>query len=203
MRKVWLIILMMCGLATGLQAQDIRSVFVEAPDSVLPLLPRNTRADCIDFADAGMEYPVSNVLEGKSVLKQLDDDHLLLQSTGISTVEMKLLPKGDSYLICVVKTVFAESADSRVAFFTPDWKRAETSSFFAPPAIRDFFIDCDDKLLEMCDIYLVSLKLDPADNIIVAEYTMPGYMNSEDAVKVRSVLKKIVYRWNGLRFVTE
>ena len=203
MRKAVLILFMLCGLVATLSAQDIRTLFMEAPDSVLPLLPRNARADCVDFADAKMVYPVSNLLGGTSLLKELNDSHLLLQSTASSTVEMKLLPAGDSFVICVVNTVFAEVADSRVAFFDHNWKRVETEQFFTYPAIKDFFIGTDNRLLDFCDMYLVSLKLESAENTLVAEYTMPGYMNDDDAQKVLASLKKLVYRWNGVRFVME
>lgn len=203
MRRFILILLMCCGLVAALPAQNIRTLFVEAPDSVLPLLPRNAREDCVDFADANMEYPVSNLLNGKSVLKKLSDDYLLLQSSGASTVEMKLLPSGDDFVICVVNTVFAEVADSRVAFFDSNWKRLKTEHRFVFPMIKDFLTGDDNKIFDMCDMYLVSLKLDPAENTLVAEYTMPGYMNSEDAQKVRPLLRDILYRWNGTRFIME
>lgn len=203
MRKTVLILLMLCGLAATLPAQDIRTLFMEAPDSVLPLLPRNARADCVDFVDAKMVYPVSNLLGGKSLLKELDENHLLLQSTASSTVEMKLLPTGDSFVICVVNTVYAEVADSRVAFFDRNWKRIGTERFFTYPSIKDFFVGTDNRILDYCDMYLVSLKLNPADDTLVAEYTMPGYMNDNDAQKVLASLRKLVYRWNGVRFVME
>lgn len=203
MRKIILILLVFCSLVLDLRAQDMRTVFMEAPDSVLPLLPCNARADCIDFADAGMIYPVTNILDGKSVLKELGDDYLLLQSTGSSTVEMKLLPYDGRFVICVVNTVFAEVADSRISFFDSGWNRIEKGTIFTAPSIEDFFIGDDSRVLDKCDIYLVSLKLDSADNLLTAEYTMPGYMNSEDAAEVRSSMRKVVYRWNGKKFVME
>ena len=113
MKRILLTLSILCSLAFAAPAQNIRTLFIEAPDSVFLLLPRNARADCVDFADAGMVYPVTNLLNGKSVLKELDDDYLLLQSTASSTVEMKLLPYGESFLICVVKSVFAEAAEDR------------------------------------------------------------------------------------------
>lgn len=203
MRKILLILLLLCAWSTTSSAQDVRALFMDAPDAVLSLLPRNVRADCIDFADAGMDYPVSNLLGGKSTLKVLGKDYLLLQSTAVSTVEMKVLPMGETSVVCVVNTVSAESADSRIAFYDADWKRLDADSFFASPSIRDFFADADKSVLDLCDIYLVSLKLNVADSTLVAEYTMPDYMNDDDAAKVRALLNKIVYRWNGARFVKE
>lgn len=203
MKRILLTLSILCSLAFAAPAQNIRTLFIEAPDSVFLLLPRNARADCVDFADAGMVYPVTNLLNGKSVLKELDDDYLLLQSTASSTVEMKLLPYGESFLICVVKSVFAEAADSRISFFDNTWRRVDAGKIFTAPEIKDFIVDKECRLLDKCDIYLVSLKLDAADNTLVAEYTMPDYMSSEDASEVRPLLRKIVYRWNGVGFVME
>lgn len=203
MRMLILLLFMLCCMLSSAQAQDIRAMFMEAPDSVLPLLPRGVRADCIDFADAGMLYPVSNKLDGKSTLKKLTGDYLLLQSTSISTVEMKMLPSADSFVVCVVNTVYAEAADSRIAFFDNNWKRIDSEQRFKAPLIKDFFDIPDEKAVDMCDIYLVSLKLDSVGNSLIAEYTMPDYMNDDDAAKVRPLLRKLVYSWNGERFVME
>lgn len=203
MKKIVVIFLMLCCHALLSQAQDIRKLFVEAPDSVLPLLPRNSRADCVDFADAGMVYPVTNLLSGKCVMKELGKSYLLLQTSGASTLEMKILPFNGSFVICVVNTVFAEAADSRIAFFDSSWNRLPAGKFFEEPAIADFFVDKENagKSMDKCDIYLVTLKPSDANNDIVAEYTMPDYMNEDDAAEVRPLLKKITYRWNGKRFV--
>ena len=203
MKKILLTLLLLCGLQITVPAQDMRTLFMSAPDAVLPLLPAGLRADCLDFAEAGMLYPVTNALGGKSTLKVLDNDYLLLQSSGISTVAMKALPHGDSFVVCVVNTVSAEASDSRIAFYDSSWKKLDAGSFFSAPSIRDFFSSPNEKLLDMCDIYLVSLELNAKDNTLVAEYTMPDYMNSDDAARVRELLRRIVYRWNGSEFVRE
>ena len=203
MRKLLLILSLLCCMLTSASAQDVRALFMDAPDEVLPLLPRNARADCIDLVDAGMVYPVSNLLGGKSALVRLTDDYLLLQSTGVSAVEMKLLPYGDSFIICVVNSVSAEAKSSRVDFYYHNWKKLDTLSFFTAPSINDFLVGADEKVLDICDMYLVSLALAEDENTLVAEYTMPDYMNSGDAEKVRPLLRRIVYRWNGTAFVIE
>lgn len=203
MRKLLFILLLLCGMLSSVNAQDIRALFMDAPDAVLPLLPRNVRADCIDFADAGMEYPVQNLLGGESLLKELSKDYLLLQSTASSTVAMKILPFGGSNIVCVINSVSAEATDSRVAFYDSSWKKLDASLFFRAPSIKDFFADADAEILDICDIYLVSLRLNATDGTLVAEYTMPQYMNSDDAAKIRGLLRTIAYRWNGTMFVKD
>lgn len=195
-----LLILCVHGLSV---AQDMRTLFVEAPDSVFPLLDKNLRADCVDFIDAGMKYAVTNKLEGKSTLVELAADYMLLETTASSTIQMKKLPMADGFIICVVNTVCAESADSRVAFFDSSWRRLAVSDFLASPSIRDFFASDSvaDELMDMCDIYLVSLSLNADDKNLVAEYTMPSYMNKDEAEKVLPHLQKIIYNWDGMRFI--
>ncbi|MBO7301995.1 MAG: DUF3256 family protein [Bacteroidaceae bacterium] len=181
----------------------MKSLFVEAPDSVFPLLDKNQRADCVDFFDAGMQYGVTNKLEGKTTLVDLAPDYMLLETSGTLRMELKKLPLGDDFIICVVNTVTAEASDSRVAFFSSSWKRLDTSCFFAAPSIREFFTSqsAADEFLNLCEIYLVSLKLNSADTGMVAEYTMPSYMNKDDADRVLSHLRRIVFVWDGKSFV--
>ena len=206
MRKLlFLILFMLPGAASLVSAQDMRNVFRDAPDEMFPLLTKNLRADLVDFADAGMTAKVTNNFDGTSVLEELDDDYLLLATTALSTMQLKLLPMQGDTVICVVKSVKAEATDSRIRFYDLEWNRLDGSEMFALPAISDFFVPGADvsEVADVCDIYLVALHLNADDNTLVAEYTMPAYMSAEDAEKVKPLLRKLVYRWNGERFVIE
>jgi hypothetical protein len=97
--------------------------------------------------------------------------------------------------------VKAEVADSRIDFYDSNWNKLQVDGRFAYPAISDFFISDAEKYIGLCDMYLVSLTLNADDCTMVAEYTMPAYMNDGDAEKVLPLLRRIVYRWNGKRFV--
>lgn len=206
MRKLlFLILFMLPGAASLVSAQDLRAIFRDAPDELFPLLTKNMRADLIDYADAGMAATVTNNLDGVSVLEELEDDYLLLATTASSTIQLKLLPMQGGTIICMVKSVKAEATDSRIRFYDMEWNRLDAGGMFTPPAINDFFVPEADVsgIEDICDMYLVALSLDAAGNTLVAEYTMPAYMSSEDASKVKSLLRKLVYRWNGERFVIE
>lgn len=184
-------------------AQDMRTVFMNAPEELFPLLTKSHRADFIDYIDAGMTAKVTNRLDGVSVLEELSDDYLRLAATASSTVQMKMLPFENDTIICVVNTVKAESADSRICFYDKEWQRVDGREMFEYPSLEDFFVSSATEYIDVCDIYLVSLMLSSVDNTLVAEYTMPSYMNIEDAEKVRTLLRRLEYRWNGERFVIE
>ena len=201
MRHVAFILFLLVSLAAG--AQDMRSLFVNAPDSVFPLLPRSAREDCVDFLDAGMRARVTNRLDGKSQLLSLTPVYLKLRSSEYSTFEARLLPCGGDTVIAVVRSVCAEACDSRVSFYRRDWSPAPIA--FEMPRVADFFAPTDSlsHYLSLCDIYLVKLTLSPTEETMVAEYTMPLYMNDSDAKAVQPLLRPVVYRWRGGVFVKE
>ena len=200
--KKYITILLLMLAALPLAAQNRRTLFVGMPDSIVPLLTQNNRADCVDFIDAKMRAQVSNRLGGKSELLQLTDDYLKMKMSSRGTLEMKLLPRsGGDTLICMVRSVCAEACDSRITFYTKEW--TECTDYFEYPRIKEFFNAGDSlgKVLDMADIYLVRLSLSPANADVEATYTMPAYMSQSDSAFVSKYLQKIIYHWDGKKFV--
>ena len=106
MRKLLFILtIVVCGLLQEAAAQEMRSLFLNAPDEVFPLLTRNNRADCIDYIDAGMEAHVTNRLGGTTSLTRLAGDYLYMQTSSSSWIEARLLPFEGDMLICLVKGI--------------------------------------------------------------------------------------------------
>lgn len=197
---ILILLLLICG---NLPAQSLKDLFLKMPVELLPLLKENDRLDLIDLYEAKMNIPVTNRLDGKSSIKMLTDNYMYLTLSASSSMQIKMLTdvNGDT-LLCVVNTVSAEAADSRIRLYKNDWQPVE-NGFFDTPAIADFFIQSDStkEALELADIYLVELNLSLEDNTLVAEYTLPRYMNKEDAARILPLLHKIVYIWDGKGFV--
>ena len=203
MKKLFIItFVFLLAVADG-AAQSMREVFINAPDSVLPLLTRINREDCVDFLKAGMHAGVTNRLDGKSELLSITDNYMELRSSEYSTVQMRLFPFAGDTVVAVVKSVCAEACDSRISFFNSNWEPCAVS--FVRPPIADFFLSADSaaRYMPKCDIYLVKLTLSPTEETIVAEYTMPQYMSKEDSVAVAPCLRSLIYRWQGGAFVRE
>ena len=188
-----------CGSA---QAQDLRALFIEMPDTLLPLLTDNDRRDMIDFWDARMSASVVNRLDGKSRITALTDDFLSVELSRSSSMQIKMLNvEGGGTLLCIVNTVGAEAYDSRIHFYNSRWERVDGLKF-AMPSIVDFFLPSDsvDKALAVSDIYLVKLSLSADSDSLKAEYTMPLYMSRSDSARVAPQLRPLFYRWTGKRF---
>lgn len=205
MRRILIVLAVsLCALHATV-AQDMRSLFLNAPESVFPLLTANNRADCVDYYEAGMKAYAVNRLGGVSYLRLLTADYLYIDVSGSSWSEASLLPFGADSIICMVKGVTAEAADSRLFFYSKDWNPLPTAEFLVEPEISDFFISQDSAALYagMCDIYLVKYALSADTGILTAEYAMPSYMGENEAVLLCPLLRRISYRWDGKRFVME
>ena len=121
-------------------AQKMRDVFAAMPDSLLEIMTRNNRLDCIDFIEHDMEARVRNRFDGFTVLKALTLDYLDLQLTENCRVEMKLLPVGDSVsYVCVARTYSGPVAESVVELYTPEWERVPETEWISRPEYGDFW----------------------------------------------------------------
>ena len=191
-------------------AQDMRTVFVAMPDSVTPLLTKVNREDCIDFLDSNMKAVVKNRFGNVAEMKVLTDDYVLMQTSEVGTLEMKLLPLADSTkVICMVKTVNVPVADSSVRFYTSDWsQQLDVKEFLQLPSMDAFFLPNDslkDEAIltrKKADMHLMKAQLSKEDTSLTFTYTTPDYLNEEDREKLLPHLRKepIVLRWSEGKF---
>lgn len=191
-------------------AQDMKTVFVAMPDSVTPLLTKVNREDCIDFLDSNMKAVVKNRFGNVAEMKVLTDDYVLMQTSEVGTLEMKLLPLADSTkVICMVKTVNVPVADSSVRFYTSDWsQQLDVKEFLQLPSMDAFFLPNDslkDEAIltrKKADMHLMKAQLSKEDTSLTFTYTTPDYLNEEDREKLSPHLRKepIVLRWSEGKF---
>ena len=118
------ILIVLCACAPA-QAQTMKEVWVSMPDSVMTLLTRNNRLDCLDYWEAGQEGRVTNRLDGEVKILFLSDDSLSVSDTGMSRYEMRLERKkgGDIKNIKVRRTVISDGvSDWTERVFSPEWQ---------------------------------------------------------------------------------
>ena len=190
-----------------LAAQKMRDVFATMPDSVLGLMTKNNRLDCIDFIENDMEAKVRNRFDGFTVLKALTVDYLDLQLTKNCRVEMKLLPAGDSLnYICLSRTYSGPVPESVVELYTADWREMPGAEWIPRPAYADFWTEHDSvdaeeagRLQRLQDMRFVQASLQPDDMRLT--YTLqPGEVEKEEAGRMEELLRPVVYEWDGRRF---
>jgi hypothetical protein len=195
------------------KAQDMADFFIRMPDERILQLEDAWRKDLVDLYKSGKTASLDNTMNGRSTLLKLTPDYLLLQSTERSTVEIKFLPLvNNTFIVCVVTTVSAPVADSRVAFFTTEWQPVPVSGLWSPVTTDRFIREDADRNSEAfadavagLDMELIRYRLSADELTLVAEYTTPDYLSSEDREKVKPFLKDapLVYRWKTGRFENE
>ena len=207
-RRLMIFVCIFCVMSV--MAQNMKSVFVAMPDSVTPLLTKVNREDCIDFLDSNMKAVVKNRFGNVAEMKVLTDDYVLMQTSEVGTLEMKLLPLADSTkVICMVKTVDVPVADSSVRFYTSDWsQQLDVKEFLQLPSMDAFFLPNDslkDEAIltrKKADMHLMKAQLSKEDTSLTFTYTTPDYLNEEDREKLSPHLRKepIVLRWSEGKF---
>ena len=209
MQRILLIVLTFLG-ALSATAQNMKSVFVLMPDSIAPLLTQTNKEDCIDFLDSNMKAVVKNRFGNEAEMKALTENYVLMQTSPVGTLEMKLLPVNDSTnVVCMVKTVCASACDSEVHFYTSDWsKKLDAKNFLQTPEADAFFLpndtltDEDALIRKKADMHLMKVSLSKDDASLTYIYSTPDYLNEEDREKLLPHLRKepIVLRWQDGKF---
>ncbi len=208
-RKFLLIFLSFC--AASMTAQDMRTVFISMPDSIVPLLTKVNKEDCVDFLDSKMKAEVKNRFGNTTELKELSDNYLFMQTTAGSSLEMKLLPLNDSVsVVCMIRTVCASACDSEIRFYAADWsEELQADGFLQKPDVGMFFLPGEMEneeyasIRKKADMDLMKASLSKEDDSLTFIYTTPDYLNKEDKEKLLPYLRKeaIVLRWSDGRFV--
>ena len=201
MRTFILIMLAMSGFSAFSQTKA-KDVFATAPDSIFPLLTTNNRLDCIDLIENNMKATVKNKLEQKAEMTALTDSYLQIKPSERSVVEIKML--NDS-VFCLINTCLGPAPDSRISFFTRDWKPYAMT--FPTPHASDFWKSVPDSLAREAnfaqrsleDLLLIQISADKENT----ELTLT-IQTSELSGKEKEIAQKYVqplrYRWNGKGF---
>ena len=136
-----ILIILFAGILTCVYsyAEDLRTLFINMPDSIMPALTKSDRMDFLDYMDSGMKARVRNKLGGESVMTQFEDNMLTVQTSQSGRMDMVLFPyKNGSNLICIIKTVTARYDDSRLSFYTENWGLVPVNDLIDLPQFDDY-----------------------------------------------------------------
>ncbi|MDO5490007.1 MAG: DUF3256 family protein [Bacteroidaceae bacterium] len=201
MRTIILIMLAMSGLSAFSQTKA-KDVFAAAPDSIFPLLTTNNRLDCIDLIENNMKATVKNKLEQKAEMTALTDSYLQIKPSERSVVEIKML--NDS-VFCLINTCLGPAPDSRISFFTRDWKPYETT--FPMPHATDFWASVPDSLARDAsfaqrsqeDLLLIQISADK-ENTELTLTIQTSELSGKEKEIAQKYVKPLRYKWNGKDF---
>ena len=205
-RRILSILIVCVSVIGPVRAEDLRTLFIGMPDSIMPTLTKSERMDFLDYMDSGMRARVRNMQGGESEMTLFQDNMLSVKTSQSGRMDMVLLgKKGGGNIICIIKTVTARYDDSRLSFFTEDWKPVPVEDLIELPKFDDYLTkeafksDSLDVLKKMSILRLQSAT--PVDGALEFRYTSLEYVG-EDADRFKSWFRQepIRYVWNGKVF---
>lgn len=203
----------------------MREVFAAMPDSVLPLVTKNNRLDCIDFIENNMEARVRNRMGEYVTLEALTPTYARFRTSPLTLMEMRLLPASaapatslaDStaaspFVLCVVTTAQTgeehterRMEDSSIRFYHADWSPLNKTAF-SVPSLDAFFTtlspETEAARHSLGSFHPVKLQLSPEHNTLTATL-QTAVLSADERETVREVVQPIVMQWNGTSFVQE
>jgi len=179
------------------QEVKMRDVFAGMPDSILPLITKNNRLDCIDFIENNMPAQVKNKVDESIELTALTENYLKLRMSSVSDAEMKLLTMGDTaQVICLVKTYAGPIKDSSIRFYSMDWNALNIE--VEMPDIEAFVADVPeseqnrkrDVVAMLRDMPFIMMSLNPDDEQLTLSL-QTGELLKKDREWVKPYLKEL------------
>jgi hypothetical protein len=201
------ILLLFC--LTTINAQTIQDVILTIPDDVVVGLTTEQKTQlCADPATDSVA--VENVLNGQIIRLAISNDYVSLQTSDVGTTQIKILPLvNDTKILAVVKTVCSDACDSRIQFYTLDWRLLPEQSLL-PIRTFDWFIKQDvdrqssdfKDAIKAVDMNPILLNFSPTDYSLTADSEIGNYISSEDYAGLEPFLtgKPKVFVWDKISF---
>ena len=202
MKKIIFLLFAATFSVSCIYAQKMSDIYPLIPDSLSLLLTKDNRIELVDNYLNNKEAKIKNKLRGDSELKVLTEDYMLLQTTSNTTLEVKLLPVNEYYnIICLIQTYCSSACDSKISFYSVDWKPLKNNYFNFDPK---FFIlsgtECE-KTQNMLDAVTVKYVIEKDGLSLIAASTTEEYMGEDTYNDIATCIKKdITYQWIDGKF---
>lgn len=165
MKRVTISLFLLCALCGTSHAQSLKDIFFKMPQAVCPALSEYNRLELIDNQKNNKPMQTRNLFKTFSKMDTLTDDYARLIVSSNSEKVFKLLNrKGDTPVVMIISTVYADSIpDSSISFYTTEWQPLDATRFVNAPTSEDFrsiSIHPDTNELTITTIHPLTLQFD-------------------------------------------
>ncbi len=197
MKKIFLILLVTFSLLP-LNAQNMRQIWLEMPDSIVPYLNRSLRTELADYVTMGMKLEVMNALRDTTRIEKLTDDYILVQLSNATKLEIKSL---DASTIAMVQTWCGPLAESKLSLFSNNWEVKPLNIDVSPMFVKPDTMSQQrySELLDMANVTMNEMQLSVKDNSLTIKYSVP-LLSSADKKEMQAILRQRKLNWNGTTF---
>lgn len=209
MKKICFI-LSLLALTLGLQAQNIAPLVIAMPDDMLVGITLDQRKLLISPESDTAQVAVVNVMGDTVKRLGFSEDFISLQTSNPGTLQVKLLPLvNNTQILGLITTVCGPACDSKIDFYTTDWKPLAQSDLFPQISKDDFLKNDIDRTSEAfqnayatLDMTPVKLSFSATDKNITAVYDIKNYLSKQDYDQILPFLKEtpVVYTWDKFAY---
>ena len=202
MRKL-LFGLCLAAMPITMMAQQVCKMWVSMPASVAGALEKSGRQELLDLKQMKKTAAIAGPLGEKCSLDTLTADFLSVRMNDVYTLQMKMLPtsSGDS-LLCLVQTYAGPQPESRIAFYSPDWKALSMPQMHLDVDLQrpDTMSEGEfNKLQALFDPKLISFSLSPSTAELVVALS-PAVISEEEKANIKLLKLQNKLNWNGKTF---
>ena len=202
MRKL-LFGLCLAAMPITMMAQQVCKMWVSMPASVAGALEKSGRQELLDLKQMKKTAAIAGPLGEKCSIDTLTADFLSVRMNDVYTLQMKMLPtsSGDS-LLCLVQTYAGPQPESRIAFYSPDWKALSMPQMHLDVDLQrpDTMSEGDfNKLQALFDPKLISFSLSPSTAELVVALS-PAVISEEEKANIKLLKLQNKLNWNGKTF---
>ena len=196
-----LILMLVFSVETSL-GKTMREVWIDMPDSITMYLTKSMRTELADYVDMKVSAATKNAIGDTVRIETLTSDYIAITLSESSKLEMKLLPRDGSNIICMVRTYYGTAAESIISFWQLDWQQLPDISMPALENIElikkpdSLSVTEFNKIKAMISPKMIEMRLSPDDNSLLLSYSLPD-VNKEDSELIKSILVQKKINWNG------
>lgn len=182
--------------------KTMREVWIDMPDSITMYLTKSMRTELADYVDMKVSAATKNAIGDTVRIDTLTSDYIAITLSESSKLEMKLLPRDGSNIICMVRTYYGTAAESIISFWQLDWQQLPDISMPALENIElikkpdSLSVTEFNKIKAMISPKMIEMRLSPDDNSLLLSYSLPD-VNKEDSEFIKSILVQKKINWNG------
>ena len=197
MKKILIIICFLtCWL--GVSAQNLREVWIEMPDSILPYLSKSQRTELADYVEMKAEPAVLSTFGDSVRIERMTNNYLLLKANEATRLEIKLL---DNNTLALVQTWMAPAAESKLSLFNLQWQPKEAVVAYKVNIVKPDSMSDEDfaDLKTLMSPRLKEYRLSADNNSLSVSWNYP-LLSKKDVKRVTELLKSQVLNWTGKDF---
>lgn len=203
MKKV-LISIISCLFLFTAHARNAQEAFLSMPAAMMKDVSVENRMDLIESYEANSKNTttVQNKLGGDMFIEILTEDYMRL-NMGNTSIQIVVLPMKDyAQAYCFIRTTCAPECDSRIEFYSTEWKLLDVTDFIQIAPMSDFISEPENFPL-LNTLSLMQFKYDHEKKVLEQVNNSIQILSLEDQKKVKPNIKKeqIKYGWSNLRFV--